>query len=366
MPINTVPIVSTVRNPRSIVQANGVKVGGLKSWDVDEIEFSHPSTFRCLFALNAPDNEADPAWWFSQEPDIEVEIFVGEPTDPSNYGTGDLESLFVGRADEVTAHWDTGLLEVTGRDLAAKLMDLKSSKKYVNQTASQVATQLASDAGLTPVVTSTSTKVSKYYEIDHIQLQDDRTEWDLLTWLAREEGFAAYVKGRELHFEPKPDAGADPYLLRFTPGGDQGYNEGNFTSLSTTRVLTMAKDIKVIVRSWNAKRKKAFTKTATRSKKGGGEVQEFSYVIAGLDPEQAQARADKILAEQSKHEMRLSHEGPADNLLHIANVIQVTGTGTAADQVYFPASIARSFDAESGYRWSVEAKNHATESESSL
>jgi hypothetical protein len=36
-------------------------------------------------------------------------------------------------------------------------------------------------------------------------LTDQRTEWDLLTWLAHEEQFMVYVKGNVLHFEPRAE-----------------------------------------------------------------------------------------------------------------------------------------------------------------
>jgi len=365
--LNTVPAVSFAQQPRALVKARGTVITGLLDFSTTETDFFHPSTFRCSFSLAGLPAANDAKWWAHQPPDIEIELFAGFPKDPESFTSADLDSIFVGRADEAVIDWVGGTLELNGRDLSAKFADLKSSKKYPNLTASQIATQLAGEAGLTPVVKATTTKTGKYYEIDKVNLQDDRTQWDLLTWLAREEQFVVFVRGRELRFQPKPDTGSTPWLLQYTPPANGGPPILNATALKTTRELTIAKDIKVTVRSWNAKHKKAFVVTATRSKKGNaGTVQNYDYTIAGLTNEQAQARANQILAELSQHECKLSFEGPADNLLHVDNVIKLTGTGADADQVYFPASIERTMSPSEGYRWTVEAKNHSTASEPSL
>jgi len=95
-------------------------------------------------------------------------------------------------------------------------------------------------------------------------------------------------------------------------------------------------------------------------------VQEYAYTIAGLDPDQAQKKADQIRDELTRHQMRMSFEGPADNDLQMGNTIVLTGTETTFDQVYYPESISRHLSREGGYGWEVEAKNHLPESEPTL
>lgn len=368
---NTLPAGSVVRQPRGAVKINGQVIDGWLHFDTDETEFYSPDTFRVAFAMSALPQDKGVAWFASQTK-LEVELFAGFPADPDHFGPEELESVFFGRTDEPAFDWDTLTIELTGRDLTADLIDHKTSEKYVNQTASQIATKLAGKYGLTPVVTATSQTVGRYYQIDHVELKDDRTEWDLLTYLARQEGFVVFVRGKELHFQPKAKAGQDPYVIRWTPASADGPPELNGTRLKTTRTLTVARDIEVTVTSWNHKQKKGFKVQSKRSKgqrgsKGGKvEVQKYSYSIPGLTIDQAQKRADQIRDELSKHEMKLSLEGPADNLLHIDDVIQLQGTGTAFDQAYYPSSIARTLTVDGGYGWTVEAKNHGVESEPAL
>lgn len=356
---------SQLRQPRSIVKVNGTTITGLKGWSWDGNTMFQADTFGVAFAVGAlPAGYG--ADWFSKQTTIDVEIFLGYPQDPANFDPSELESLFQGRVDEACVSWDGVTLKLTGRDRTADFLDSKTSAKYPNQTASQIATKLAQNHGLTPVVTTTSTKVGLYYKQDNVRLQDDRTEWDLLTWLAREEQFVVYVKGAELHFEPKP-TGSATYSVTCVPGANGQTPSANLVRLETTRVLTVARDIAVNVRSWNSKQKKAFTRKAVRNKSGSSAtIQQYTYTIAGLTPDQAQQRANQILAELSRHEMRLSMSGPADDLLGKADVIGLTGTGTAFDQTYFPDSIARRFSISDGYAWRVEAKNHSAEGQANL
>lgn len=370
---NTIPVQSAGRQPRGIVQINGVSVPWI-TFEVDNNTFFAADTFRVTLPLSALPKGAQIADLFSTA-DIMVEVFTGFPADPDNYTAAQLDSLILGKADDVTAEFSETEVEISGRDLTGSMIDVKTSEKFTNLTSSAIVEKIAAKHGLTPKVTATTTKVGRYYAIDHVRLQDDRTEWDLITWLAREEGFVAYVQGKELHFEPPPQASNDPYVMQYRPGVD-GPDESNATTFKISHAKTLAKDIVVTVNSWNRKQAKGFKKTAKAShtKSGinssspikAGAAQEYSYVIPNLDADQAQQRANQILAELSKHEMKLEVEGPADNILQRTDVIQVQGTGSATDIVFYPSSITRVMEFGGGYHWTVNAKNHSPESQPDL
>lgn len=354
-----------LRRPRGAVKINGTAMPSWKSWTWDGNSLYQADTFSVRLSLNDMP-AANDAKWLSSQSDLQVELFAGFPanTDAGGTGTEGLESLFQGTTDDLDIDWDMGLVTLTGRDLTAAFLDNKTSEKFPNKTASQIATILAGRRGLTPVVKSTSTQVGRYYKDTHTRIEDDRTEWDLITWLAREEGFVVYVKAKELHFEPPPTSGT--YKVTWTPGGRGKTPSGSVVRLKTGRTLTVARDITVTVNSWNSKQKKTFTRKATRSKKGSGQVQNYNYTIAGLKPEEAQLRANQILAELSRHEMRLTLDGPADNDLHKSDLITLSGTGTDFDQTFFPDAITRSMDCDGGYGFHVAAKNHSPESQPNL
>lgn len=366
-------IAAQARQPRGLVTVNGQRIPW-KSWSTDANSFYQANTFRCDVPLTALPSAAS-VDWFASQAQIEVEIFAGFPTDADGYTAADLKSLFFGRVDELAVDWTGTVLTISGRDLTGALIDTKTSEKYPNQTASQIAEILAGKYGLTPVVTSTSTKVGRYYEIDNVRTQDERTEWDLLTWLAREERFNCYVQGKELHFGPPASTGK-PYTLTYTPPSADGAASANATRITTSHSLTLAKDIMVTVKSWHSKDGKAYVRKAQSSRaknsvtaglgKSTTPTQEYSYVIPGLKPDEAQNRAQQILAELSKHEFKLSFEGPADNDLSAGDTIQLSGTGTPFDQTYYPDTIVRSMSMDEGYRWRVDAKNHSPENEPNL
>ncbi len=132
------------------------------------------------------------------------------------------------------------------------------------------------------------------------------------------------------------------------------------------------KDVKVEVRTWNQIQKKAFTVTATATKSKNavtrnatipyGQAQVYSYTLPNLTRQAALAKAQAILADISKHEMRLEGNLPADNLLSTRMLVTVQGTGTPFDQVYYPDSVIRSMSRTEGYSMRLAAKNHSPES----
>lgn len=360
---NDITLPSRVRQPRGAVKINGVAVTGWLEFDTDENEFSQPDTFSVLFAMKGLPSDKGPDWWSRQEK-VDVELYAGFPADPDNYSDADLALIFSGIGDDIGLNFTGREISLVGRDRTKLMMDAKSSEKNVNVTASDIATKIAAKHGLTPKVTATQTKIGKYYQIDKVDLNEERTDWDLLTWLAREEGFIVFVRGDELHFRAKPDAGQDPYVVKYSPPTSEDFARGSVRGIRCGRSLTVARGVKVVVRTWNSKRKKAFERTASRGGAGGGDVQEYRYTIANLTPEQCEARAQQILEEVSRHAMTLEIDGPADTILKIDDVISLEGTGTACDQVYYPQSIRRSMSLRDGFTWDVAAKNKTPESES--
>lgn len=361
---NELPTGSRLRQPRGAVKINGETVSGWLEFDADENEFSQPDTFSVAFAMAGLPESKGVDWWSRQEK-VDVELYAGFPSDPTNYSDADLDLIFSGVGDDIGLDFTGRTISLVGRDKTKLLMDAKSSEKNTNVTASDIATKIAGKHGLTPKVTATQTKVGKYYQIDQVDLKDERTDWDLLTWLAREEGFMVFVRGDELHFREKPDAGQDPYVVEYRPPTATELAQGSASLIRCGRSLTVARGVKVIVKSWNSKQKKAFERTASRGGGGDGPPQEYRYTIANLTPDQVKARAEQLLEEISRHAMTLNVDGPADNILKIDDVIRLQGTGTACDQVYYPQSISRSLSISDGYRWMVSAKNKTPESEGS-
>lgn len=363
--LNTLPAISTVRYPRAAVRLNGVLIAGWESWEVDNNAFRAADTFSVTFAVGALSSDHG-VKWFGDQSGIECEIFANElPDDPENYQPAAKDRLILGQVDDLDYNPLSGTITITGRDYTAWFIDTKTNEGYLNKTASQIATLLATRKGLKAVVTPTKTLAGTYYKQNHISLTQERSEWDILAELAQFEDYDVFVVGKELHFQPKPADNGDRYVIAWTPPTDNFASpDANVTNLDFSRSLTIAKGVVVRVTSWNGSMKKRFTAVwpvNARSTKPGqsGAASPIVYErrLAGKTQDECLQYAQKFYRAVTQHMMKLSADLPGDNLLTCANIVQVRGTGSAWDQDFYPDSVKRSMSVDEGYRMSLTAKN---------
>lgn len=361
----------TARSPRGAVKVNGEQIVGWVDFEVENAAYYSADTFKCRFAASALPKDRG-AVWFSNQQDQFVELFIGFPLDPNHYTTSQLKSWIYGQVDTIEIDPVTGMIEVSGRDLTRVFIDTKITAKWPNQTSSQIATALAEKHGLTPVVTPTKTLAGKYYEIDHVSMAVEQSEWDILTYLADREGFKCWVRGQSLYFQPVPDPKKTaPYTLTWKVATLGGSPAGNFQTIKLKRALTVSRGIQVKIRSWNKRQAKGFTVTwpaAARTIKVGQSTtgtggQIYSKRLPNLTQSQAMIVAQNWYNQIIAHEMTIDVTLPGDNALDTTSIISLTGTGTAFDQIYYPESITRTLSFDGGYDMTVAAKNSAPSSE---
>jgi hypothetical protein len=344
-------------------------------WEVENNALSSADTFSIRFAGSSLPPATD-VNWFSGQKDMFVEIFAGFPEDYDYFTPQDLTKLIFGQVDTIDYDIASDTVTVHGRDLTRVFIDTKTTEKFQNQTSSQIATTLAKRRGLTPQVTATKTKAGAYYDIEHVNLMDERTEWDILSFLAQQEGFIVTVKDKTLYFGPPPAADSAPYPIVWTQVNptqlDYRAMAGNVEDMQFQRTLTVSRGVTVIVRSWNDKNQYGFNATYPPKKvgslqpgqattAGGGQV--FTFFYPNIDKQRAlqiaQQKYDLIVA----HEMKFSCRIPGDVTLNAQTVIQVSGTGTAFDQTYYPSQIVRRMSFDGGFEMTVHGKNHAATSQ---
>ena len=359
--LNSVPTQATGRQPRAIVRIGGVQVPGWISWEVTSNTYYEADTFRVSFAVSALP-VANNALWFSQQAEMYVEILAGFPTDPNNPSVSELASLIYGRVDDIEFDATGTTINLTGRDLTAVFIDTRITGTYPEYTASGAARVIAAGHSLLPVVTDTTRKIGSFYDQSHVTLHANQSEWELLTWLAHQEGFVCYVKGQELHFEPDSAETAEPYVIQWQAGP-----VANIEHLSFSRSLTVAKGVNVTVQSYSPKARRLISesypgsraKTIQAGKSSPfGNVQQYTFQLpAGTDAQRCAQYAQSKYREIISHEMRLTARLPADNLLQAKSVIKMQGTGTAFDQTYYPMMVTRMMSIDEGYSMTVGAKN---------
>ena len=269
---------------------------------------------------------------------------------------GAFVSLVQGNADAVGLDPVAGVLTIEGRDYAALLIEARTQETFANQTASEIAAQLAARHGLIPDVQPTTTPVGRYWELEHDSLTlaagaRATTEWDLLAMLAGWEGFDLWVSGATLHFRP-PDMLAVPPVLSAVP---TLAGPPDFSALRLDRALSFAGDIVVTVKSWHSRLGSATTQAATRAR-GAGQAQEYAFVVPNLSPEAASLLAGRRLAEIASHELLLRGEMPGELSLSPRMAFQLMGTGTMFDTLWRIDEIERRISLRGGFAQSVVAR----------
>jgi hypothetical protein len=167
-------------------------------------------------------------------------------------------------------------------------------------------------------------------------------------------------------------SGGNAYPITVTlPDDDTGYYTANVEDLDFERDLMVSRGVKVVMRCFNDVQGKVLTavyptSSAAQSPSPGtaGKPTEQTYYYT-LHNETQQSLNQKAQAKYQQivqHEMKMTCELPGDSLLDVNMQVVVDGTETSFDQTYYPESIKRSLDFDSGYRMSLEAKNENPDS----
>lgn len=174
----------------------------------------------------------------------EVRIFA-----PSGE-TGAPKPLLAGEVTSIEGVYEqlTNLTVVRGYDKAHRLQRARRTRTFLNMTDSDIASQLATEAGLATGQIDASATIHEHLG------QCDQTDWEFLTQRAREIGFEAGVSDRALYFrKASTTAGAtEPPTLTF---GQQLWSfrprvsAGNLTSEVEVRVWDPAKAAAVSARA---------------------------------------------------------------------------------------------------------------------
>jgi phage protein D len=283
---------NSARAPRLRLLVNGVVAAGAVEAEIRASGHYAADRFRVAVALGAA-----PAPWADGD---QIDVGLALSLDSGVSWTPMIEGL----ADRVELDPVGGMLWLDGRDRTALLIEARTEESFANRTASEIAEALAARHGLAADVQATTTLVGRYWQRDHDRITLDQfaravTEWDLLVLLAGHEGFDVWVSGRTLHFRAAPQGPAMALPVAALSG------------LRLERALTFAREIEVVVKSWNARQQQAFSETA-RSGSGRGAPVRYVYVAPNLTPDTARRLAGRRLAELSRHERVLSAEMPGE------------------------------------------------------
>ena len=349
--------------------ANNYEIRGSFKIDLESNNHYAADTVSGEISMSA-DTKFGFDWWDKQtEVTIDVQMSIETPAAWT--------SILVATIDHIHFHPTTLTLRFDGRDLTSRFIDTKTQETFANQTSSAIAQTLAARHGMTAQVTPTKTLVGAYYAAEHDKitmgsLSKQTTEWDLLTYLAQEEGFEVWVTGKVLYFMEAPKQTKPPfkvaYVAPFTTGASPVLN---VSSLTLERSLALAKDIQVTVKSTNLTNGAAYTRVVkgTGAKTPGAKtepVQNYVFKKPGLTPDQALKYAQQKLLELSAHERIANITMPGELTINARDKVEITGTKTGFDTTYFIDHITRSMDFEQGFTQHIRCKNTPTKSQTTV
>lgn len=336
------------------------------NWEVERTGYEQADTFEIVLPFEVTSQKEDQILTTNTtidsllftEKDIVVEVYRGVPKDTSNYTKDDLTRIIIGYVDTVELDFDdTGeTIKLDGRDFSALMIDNQILSKYQNNTSSQIATILAIEHGLAIQTTKTTTLAGTYYNNNSSVISDTSSEWDLLMFLAQQEGFVVRVSGQTLYFGPVDqvtDASLTPINVTW---GD------NISNLVIDRQPHGARDIEVKVFSYDRTTKKQVVGTATatsvNSKKMTSplnrDVYKEYYQISGLTKAQADAKAKSILQQLSLDQLVGTLQTYGEMDFTVDRRINLQGVGAALSQIYYIARVTEYFDLTSSDGFYVE------------
>ena len=313
------------------------------------------------FAVLSKAPQYDKNWW-STVTNIPISIGVGYVNSALDQTWSTFPTQFLaGSVDMVDFDWKQKKITITGRDGTSAFIDHKIDADmgaFTNMTSSQIIAQLATSRGFTVnQITSTSTLAGTYFGDSNAMMMQDRTEWDVMTFLAQQEGFIVAMIGNGIYFGPS--ANGTPWSVNFTDVALGSTSSANVMSLKTKHNLTLARGVEVTVQTFSQNDGVTHSSSATGTPKGmkisGNPAQFFLSVPKGT-PAMILSEVNKRLAQFISHERPIEIECPGDETLTILQPIQVTGTGTAWDTSYPIDTIERTMNLQDGFRMAVRAK----------
>ncbi len=319
-----------VKQPELRVSIGGIVLAGVVSLTIDSVGYFSADRFRVVFAVGSGSAFSMDYFASLGMQTITVEAAVN--------GFG-YHTLLVGQIDNIRIDIASNVAILSGRDLAARLIDAEIFETFVNQTASQIVETIAERHGLTPSVTTTTVPVGQYYELDHARSAlgvnaRATTAWNLLTMLAQAEGFVLSVIGTTLNFGPWPITG----LVTVMPS--------DFMKLSID--LATALPAGTTVKSWSCRNKSVISKSDGT---GAG----TTIIRPNLTQEQAQSLAEYHVATLGQHGTILTGLMPGDVTLRPGMKLMLKGASSLLDQQYVVTSICRSLDGMAGFKQIVRA-----------
>jgi hypothetical protein len=323
------------------ISLNGAPVEGLLHASIVTSNCFSSDSYALTFAMG-PSPLSDILFWSSLS-DIYVQISLSVDYGPT------FRSLISGMIDTIVVDPIQRTVAIEGRDLSSTLIDAYSQQDFVNQTASEVASTIALNHGLIPIVIATSGNVGRYYGDGHTRLSLGqfsrlRSDWDLVVQLARENVFDVFVQGMSFFFQPSTPLGDIPVHIALR----------DVKSIRFEQTLTIASNSTARVQSWDSQNVTSYASNATGDDTDTAQPsalansQPFLFSASNFTSQQVADSAGRYAAELSRLGTVMHIEMPWDLTLSPRTIILIDETNSLLDAIYRIETIERHYSTTSG------------------
>jgi phage protein D len=244
-------------------------------------------------------------------------------------------------------------LAVLAEDLFQQARMERRTKTFTDTTLSKIGKQLATDLGLTPVITGFTDPIGTQVQLNESNLAFTRRI------LARFDGDLQIV-GNSLHISPRSDVSRGTVTL-----------EMNDNLLRVRAIADLAHQVNAItVTGWDAEQGKRINVQSNGTPLGPGSgssgadilrnaVTERNHHIAHLaanNEDEAQALADALYARQARRFVCVEGTAEGNPALRVGTNVTLIGLSSRFDNTYYITRAVHRWDVEQGYETDFEAE----------
>lgn len=278
-----------------------------------------------------------------------IEIYTGDEAEP--------QEIFRGTITALEAEFDSRRppeLVVLAEDAFQKARMKRQSKVYDNAKIADIAREVASSAGLQPVIAGFTDDIGT-------QVQLNESDLAFLRRLLERYDGDLQVVGTELHVSPRGDVRRGTVELAM------------YSQLQSARVLAdLSQQVTEInVPGWDITQGATFNATGRGVTPGpgqgrtgaqvlrdaiGGERPHLLSHLAAKDQTEAQAIADTAFDQRARRFVVIEGTAEGNPAIRVGTHVTISQLGPRFDNTYYVVRVCHRFDLQSGYRTEFEAE----------
>lgn len=313
-----------VEQPQARISVNGQYIYGLVALDIDSSSAFLAGRFLLKFAVGFSSFLSFDEFMSFDGGLVSIEL----AEDSFSY-----IEVMTGYVENISFDLLENTATLQGRDLTSLLIDATIDQSFVNQSASDIARNIAQQYGLTENICETSLLVGQYYQIDHTKNSltigsRANTAWDLLCKISVLQSYVVFVTNNILNFIPA-NFDVQAYL-----------SPSRFINIDVDLFGALPKSVKV--RSWNSREKSVVEQNT-------GSGPSLQIIQPNMTNDKAQQYAFSYMNLIQQHQKIMTGKMPGDTKLKTMSAIRVDGTGASLDGLYFVESLRRRLNSREGF-----------------